>query len=175
MRPGCGLKFRDRWFHTRHTPPSAPTSGGKDPTAENPKASSTVQTGKGGPWPGFALRTLPRRKEGRERERAREREKETERALYSQQSPGERKRVHWERKGMSSARTFQKRAKERAWVRTSVTSAGGSAFHALRTADSMQTTSSGATAHDWNMWPGWLTRRQRLDSKNLWVKPSGLD
>ena len=170
--PGCGLKFRDRWFHTRHTPPSAPTSGGKDPTAENPKASSTVQTGKGGPWPGFALRTLPRRKEGRKRERAREREKETERALYSQQSPGERKRVHWERKGMSSARTFQKRAKERAWVRTS---AGGSAFHALRTADSMQTTSSGATAHDWNMWPGWLTRRQRLDSKNLWVKPSGLD
>ena len=39
----------------------------KDPTGttENPKASSTVQTGKGGPWPGFALRTLPRRKEGR--------------------------------------------------------------------------------------------------------------
>ena len=66
MRPGCGLKFREGWFLARHTPPSAPTAGGKDPAAENPKASSTVQTG-------FALRTLPRWKK-KQKKRKRERE-----------------------------------------------------------------------------------------------------
>ena len=59
MRPGCGLKFREGWFHTRHTPPSAPTSGGIDPTAENPKASSTVQTGKGALGPGSLCELCP--------------------------------------------------------------------------------------------------------------------
>ena len=67
MRPGCGLKFREGWFLARHTPPSAPTAGGKDPAAENPKASSTVQTG-------FALRTLPRWKK-KQKKRKRERER----------------------------------------------------------------------------------------------------
>ena len=65
MRPGCGLKFREGWFHTRRTPPSAPTSGGIDPTAENPKASSTVQTGKGALGPGSLCELCPEgRKEG---------------------------------------------------------------------------------------------------------------
>ena len=43
-----------------------------NPTVVNPKASSTKQMGKGGPWPGFASRTLPsKRKEGRDRARER--------------------------------------------------------------------------------------------------------
>ena len=59
MRPGCGLKFREGWFLARHTPPSAPTAGGKDPATENPKASSTVQTGKGGLGPGSLCELCP--------------------------------------------------------------------------------------------------------------------
>ena len=50
-----------------------------NPTVVNPKASSTKQMGKGGPWPGFASRTLPQRKKKRDRERERERERERQR------------------------------------------------------------------------------------------------
>ena len=77
MRPGCGLMFREGWFHTRHTPPPAPTSGGKDPTTENPKASSTCANGEGGALARVRFaNSAP--KEGRKEERGRERERERE-------------------------------------------------------------------------------------------------
>ena len=65
MRPGRRITYRVRvvsptaLLYNSHLPQVA------NPTAENPKASSTSQMGKGWPWPGFASRTLPRRKEGR--------------------------------------------------------------------------------------------------------------
>ena len=77
MRPGRRITYKVRvvsptaLLYNSHLPQVA------NPTAENPKASSTSQMGKGGPWPGFASRTLPRRKEARERERD-EPEKENE-------------------------------------------------------------------------------------------------
>ena len=74
MRPGCGLKFREGWFLARHTPTSAPTSGGKDPITENPKAFSPYKRGRGGLGPGSLCDLCP--KEGRREERERERESE---------------------------------------------------------------------------------------------------
>ena len=68
-RPGRRIKYRvgvvslTASLYNSHLPQFA------NPTVVNPKASSTKQMGKGGPWPGFASRTLPQRKEGRKRDR----------------------------------------------------------------------------------------------------------
>ena len=71
-RPGRRIKCRvgvvslTASLYNSHLPQFA------NPTVVNPKASSTKQMGKGGPWPGFASRTLPsKRKEGRDRARER--------------------------------------------------------------------------------------------------------
>ena len=67
MRPGCGLKFREGWFHTRHTPPSAPTSGGKTLLVplKTPKPLPLYKRGKGGLGPGSLCELCP---EGRKEE-----------------------------------------------------------------------------------------------------------
>ena len=50
MRPGSGLKYREGWVLSGHTPPVTPHVGEHPPTFEDPKASSTRRVGEGGAW-----------------------------------------------------------------------------------------------------------------------------